>query len=161
MYTLSQLFIRFCILYDYLYIFVMNIWFEHGEFNWSMPHQSQVLWLSHFTVDLDLSYNKLTGTLPTEIGRMNQLSKLLCTHCLNSLLEFVFCMIICISLLWIYYLNIESLTDQCLTIPKSCDFLISQGDLICQITNWRAHFPLKLGICISVVSYCVHILSTL
>ena len=77
-------------------------------FNWSMPHQSQVLWLSHFTVDLDLSYNKLTGTLPTQIGNMNQLRKLLCTHCLNSLMYFAFSMILCLSLLWIYYLKIES-----------------------------------------------------
>ena len=136
MYTLSQLFNVFFILYAYLYIFVMNIWFEHGEFNWSMPHQSQVLWISHFSGGMYLSNIKLMGTLPTEMLNLNQLSKLLCTHCLNSSMNFVFCMIICISLLWIYDLNIKSVNwPKYLTICKSCDFLISKWTCICQITN--------------------------
>ena len=33
---------------------------------------------------LELSSNQLTGTFPTEMGNMNNLSKLLCTHFLNS-----------------------------------------------------------------------------
>ena len=33
---------------------------------------------------------------------------MLCSYCLNSLMNFAFCMIICISLLWIYDLNMES-----------------------------------------------------
>ena len=34
---------------------------------------------------------------------MTQLNKLLCTHCLNSLMDFAFCFIIYKSLLWIYF----------------------------------------------------------
>ena len=145
MYTLSQLFNGLCILYDYLYIFVMNIWFEYGECELTkISHRLQVLWLSHFKGGLDLTNNELRGTLPTEMGNMNQLGKLLCTHCLNSLMYFVFCMIICISLLWIYDLNMESFKwPKYLTTCKFCDFLISKGTWIWQITNQRAHFPLK------------------
>ena len=73
-----------------------------------MSHHLQVLWLSHFKGLLKLSYNPLTGTLPTEMGNLNNLGKLLCTHCLNSLMNFVFCMSISIYLLWIYYLKLES-----------------------------------------------------
>ena len=106
--------------------------------------------------------NELIGTLPTEMGNMNQLSKLLCTHCLNSLLDFVLCMIICISLLWIYGLNMESVNwPKYLTTCKSCDFFTSKGSSIYQITNLRVHFPLKWEIWMNFVSYCVHIVSTL
>ena len=61
-----------------------------------ISHHLQVLCLSHFKGELHLYNNELTGTLPTEIGK-TQLSKLLCTYCLNSLLVLAFCMIICIS----------------------------------------------------------------
>ena len=137
MYTLSQLFTGFFILFDYLYIFVMNIWFEYGECELTnIYHYLQVLWLSHFKGWLDLSNNTLTGTLPTEIGNMTQFGKLFCTHCLDSLLDFVFCMIIYISLLWIYDLNMESVNwPKYLTTCKSCDFFISKMSWICTITN--------------------------
>ena len=96
------------------------------------------------------------------MGNLNELGKLLCTHCLNSLMDFVFCMIICISLLWIYDLNMESVNSpKYLTTCKSCDFLISKLSCICQITNLRVHFPLKWGIWMDFVSYRVHIVSTL
>ena len=50
----------FCILYDYLYIFVMNIWFEYGEC-WltKISHHLQVLWLSYFIGSLNLEGNQL------------------------------------------------------------------------------------------------------
>ena len=113
-------------------------------------------------VYLYLSNNKLTGTLPTEMGNMNYLSKLLCTHCLNSLMDFAFCMFICISLLWIYDLNMKSVNwPKYLTTCKSCDFLISKVGCICQITNLWTHFPLKWETWMNFVSYCVHIVSTL
>ena len=64
-----------------------------------ISHYLQVLQLSHFKGRLDLSNNTLTGTLPNEMGNQNKLGKLLCTHCLNSLIDFALCMIICISLL--------------------------------------------------------------
>ena len=145
MYTLSQLFNGFFILYYYLYIFVMNIWFEYGEcYLTKISHHLQVLWLSHFKGELGLEYNELTGTLPTEMRNMNNLSKLFCTHCLNSLIDFSFYMIICISLLWIYDLNMESVNwSKYLTTCKSCEFLISKGGCICIITNLLVHFPLK------------------
>ena len=118
--------------------------------------------LSQFKGRLILSNNDLTGTLPTEMGNMNQLCKLLCTHCLNSSLDFLFCMIICISLLWIHDLNMESVNSpKYLTTFKYCDFLISKGGCIWQITNLRVHFPLKWEIWINSVSYCVYIASTL
>ena len=137
MYTLSQLFNGFCILYDYLYIFVMNIWFEYGECEMTkISHHLQVLWLPHFKESLYLSNNELTGTLPTEMGNLNELGKLLCTHCLNSLMVLAFCMIIGIPLLWVYDLNMESVNWQkYLTTCKSCDFLISKRGCICKITN--------------------------
>ena len=40
------------------------------------------------------------------MGNMN-LGKLMCTHCFNSLIDFSFCMIICISLLCRRYLESE------------------------------------------------------
>ena len=55
--------------------------------------------LSNFKDELYLKNNEFMGTLPTEMGNMNHLCKLLCTHCLNYLIEYAFCMIICISLL--------------------------------------------------------------
>ena len=64
-----------------------------------ISHHLQILLLSHFKDVLYLSNNKLTGTLPTEMGHMTQLSELLCTPYLNSLMDFAFCMIIRISLL--------------------------------------------------------------
>ena len=109
MYTLSQLFNGLCILYDYLYIFVINIWFEYGECSLTkVSHYLQVLWLFHFKGRLHLYNNTLTGTIPTEMGNMNELGKLFCTCCLNSLMNFAFYMKICISLLWIYDLKLES-----------------------------------------------------
>ena len=137
MYTLSQLFNGFCILYDYLYIFVMNIWFEDGECELiKIYHNLQVLWLSHFKARLYLSNNDLTSALPTEMVNMNELSKLLCTHCLNSLIDFVLCVIICVSLLWIYYLDMESFNwPKYLTTCKSCEFLVSKSGCYCHLTN--------------------------
>ena len=83
------------------------------------------MWLSHFKGGLYLEKNEFTGTLPTEMGNMNQPSKLLCTHCLNYLIDFAFCMIICISMSRIYDLNMESVNWQnFLTTCKYCDFLI-------------------------------------
>ena len=126
----------FGILYDYLYIFVMKIWFEYGEcYLTKIFHHLQVLWLSNFKYDMFLYNNTLTGTLPTEMGNMN-LSKLLCTHCLNSLMDFAFCMNICIYLLWNYDLNMESFNwPKYLTTCKSCDFLISKSGWFFQINN--------------------------
>ena len=123
----------------------------------------QVLWLSHFKGRLDLYKNKLTGTLPTEMGNMNDLCKLLCTHCLNSLMDFSFCMIICISLLWIYDLNMESVNwPKYLTTCKSCDFLISKGNCIWKITNFQVHFPLKWEIWMNLSKLlCTHCLNSL
>ena len=160
MYTLSQLFTGFCILIEYLYIFVMNLWFECGEFQLTkISHYLQFLWLSLFKEILDLKNNILTGTLPTEMGNMNQLDKLLCTHCLNSLMDFVFCMNIYISLLCIYDLNMESVNwSKHLTTCKSCGFLFSKFGCIWKITNWRVHFPLKWETWMNLVSYCIHIL---
>ena len=136
MYTLSQLFNIFCILYDYLYIFVMNIWFEYGEYQLTkITHYLQVLCFTHFKGRLSQENNVLTGTLPTEMGKMNQLSKLLCTHCRNYLMNYVFCMIICISLLCIYQFNMESVNwPKYLTTCKSCVLLISKGGCLRKIT---------------------------
>ena len=77
----------------------MNILFEDVEcYLTKISHHLQVLRLSYFKLWLGLSYNELTGTLPTEIVNLNDIGKLLCTYCLNSLMDFAFCMIICISL---------------------------------------------------------------
>ena len=92
-YIWSQLFYEFFILYDYLYIFV----------RWWKP---QVLCLSHFKGYLNISNNKLTGALPTEMRNMNQLYKLFCTHSLNFLIGFSFCMVF--DFLSIYSLKMES-----------------------------------------------------
>ena len=122
----------------------------------------QVFWLSHFKDELYLPNNEFTGTLPTEIGNMNELRKLLCTHCLNSLMDFSFCMIIFISLLWVYYLKMDIVKwPKYLTTCKSCEFLISKMCWICQITNLRVHFPLKWETWMNLVSYWVHTVSTL
>ena len=123
----------FCIFCKYLlWIYDLNM----ESVNWMISHHLQVLWLSHFKGYLDLYNNKLTGTLPTEMGNMNELSKLLCTHCLNSLMDFSFCMIICISLLWKYDLNMESVTwPKYFTTCKSCEFLISNTICFCIITH--------------------------
>ena len=99
--------------------------------NWLIYHHLQVLWFSHFKGDLWLLNNQLTGTLPTEMGNMN-LSKLLCTHFLNSLMDFAFYMILCTSLLWIHYLKMKNVNwPKYLTTCKSCDFLISKRPWIC------------------------------
>ena len=137
MYTLSQLFNGFFILYNYLYLFLMNISFEDGECQLiKIAHHLQVLWLYHFKEELELYSNKLMGTLPTEIGNLNELGKLLCTHCLNSWMDFVFCMIICKSLLWIYDLKLEIVNRPIYLITcKSCEFFISKGGSIWTITN--------------------------
>ena len=76
---------------------------------------------------------------------MNELSKLLCTHCLNSFIYFTFCMIICISLSLIYNLKIKSINQpEYLITYKSCDFLISKRALICicQVTtlHWNGKY---------------------
>ena len=117
--------------------FVMNLWCEDGECQFTkIYHYLQVLWLYHLKLLLYLSNNTLTGTLPTEMGNMNKLSKLLCTHCLNSLMDFAFCMIICTSMSWIYDLNMESINwPKYLTTFKSCNFLIPKIGCFCQITH--------------------------
>ena len=137
MYTLSQLFNELSILYDYLYIFVMNIIFEYGECKLiKISHHLQVLLISNFKVGLSLSFNQLKSKLPTEMRNMSQLGKLVCTHCLNSLMDFAFCIIICISLLWSYYLKMESINwSKYLTTCKSCNFLISKCGWFFQIMN--------------------------
>ena len=112
-----------------------------------MSHHSRVLWHSHFKEELDLFNNELTGTLPTEIGNLNELGQLLCTHCLNSLMDFAFCMIICISLLWMYDLKMESVNwPKYLTTCKSCNFLISKMSCIYQITNLPSSFILPISV---------------
>ena len=73
-----------------------------------ISHYLRVLWLSHSKLELDLDNNLLTGKLPTEMRNLNELGKFFCIHCLNYSLVFVFFMIICISLLWIYQFNMES-----------------------------------------------------
>ena len=113
-------------------ICISLLWIYHlnmESVNWFISHCLQVLWLSHFKGYLDLSNNELTGTLPTEMGNMNQLSKLLCTHCLNHLMHFVFCMNCCIPFLCIYYFNMESVT-----------WLISH----CLQVFWLSHFKVYL-----------------
>ena len=120
MYTFSQLFNVLCILYDYLYIFC----YEFMIWRWrvlieQISHYLQVLWLSHFKVLMCLYNNTLTGTLTTEMGNMN-LSKLLCTHCLNSLLKCAFCMIICIYIFFEYMIwRWRVLTDQNISLLAS------------------------------------------
>ena len=96
------------------------------------------------------------------MGNMNKLCKLLCTHCLNSLMDFAFCMIICISMSWIYDFIMEKVNwSKYLTTCKSCDFIISKMRCFCQITNLWAHFPLKWETWVNFVSYSVQIVSTL
>ena len=117
-----------------LWIYNLNM----DNVNWSMPHHLQVVWLSNFTGDLDLSNNELTGTLPTEMGNLTQFGKLLCTHCLNSFMDFVFCMIICISLLWIYDLNMESWDNvYIITYQVESDFPFQWEvcPLVCYLTD--------------------------
>ena len=126
----------------------------------------QVLWLSHFKAVLYLQKNELTGTLPTEMGNMNKLSKLLCTHCLNSLMGFAFCMIICISLLWIYDLNMESVNwPKYLTICKSCEFLISKGGLDLSNNELTGTLPTEMGnlneLCKLLCTHCLNSLMVL
>ena len=78
----------------------MNTLFEYGEYSLTkISHCLPVYSLSYYKDELYLTNNEFTGTLSTEMGDMTQLSKLLCTHCLNSSLDFAFYMIICISLL--------------------------------------------------------------
>ena len=76
--------------------------------NWLISQCLQVMFFSHFKGFLYISNNELTGTLPTEIGYLTHLGKLLCLHCLYSLMDFIFCTIICKSLLLIYDLTLES-----------------------------------------------------
>ena len=64
---------------------------------------------------LYLSNNKLTVTLPTEMGNMNELSKLLCTHYLNSLLDFG----ILYDYLYIFVMNISLEDGECQLIDIS------------------------------------------
>ena len=140
----SKLLCTHCLNFQMHFVFCMIIWisllrifFEYGECKLiKISHYLQVFWISHFKGWLYLSNKEFTGTLPTEMRNMNQLSKLLYTHCLNSLQDFSFCMIICISLLWIYDLNMESVNwPKYLTTCKSCEFLISKSGWICHITN--------------------------
>ena len=113
--------------------------------NWSISHHSQVVWLSHFKGELDLSNNELTGTLPTEMGNMN-LCKLLCTHCLNSLMDFAFCMIICISLLWMYDLKMEIVNwmishhSQVLWLSYFIGSLNLEGNQLLLSADWNGRF---------------------
>ena len=137
MYALSQLFNEFCILYKYLYIFVMNIIFQDGECVLTkISYHLRVLWISHFKGLLYLSSNKLSGTLPTEMGNLNELGKLLCTHSLNSLIVFLLCRFICISMFWKEYLKMERVNwPQYLNICKFSDFLTSKWNCILQLTT--------------------------
>ena len=93
--------------------FVMNIWFEYRECSLTkISYYLQVLWLSHLKLLLYLYNNELTGTLPTEMGNM-KLSKLICTHCINTLMEFEFFMTISIYLFYEYMIWIwRVLTDK-------------------------------------------------
>ena len=93
---------------------------------------------------------------------MIELSMLLCTHFLNSLIDFIFCMVMFISFFGIYYLKIESIIwAKYLTSCESCEFIISKGGCIFMITSSRAHFKLKWETWLNLVSYYVHIVSTL
>ena len=58
---------------------------EHQASN---SHHLQVLRLSHFKYNLVLHHNQLTGTLPTGMGNMKKLGKLLGIHCINYLMDF-------------------------------------------------------------------------
>ena len=125
-----------------LWIFNLNM----ESVNWSMPHHSQVVWISHFTGDLDLSNNKLTCTLPTEMGNLTRFGKFLCSHCLNYLMNFAFCMIICISLLWIYDLKMESVKwlishhSQILWLSYFIGLLNLEGNQLLLSADWNGIF---------------------
>ena len=56
--------------------------------------------------------NILMGTLLTEMGIMNQLGKLLCTHSIDYLMGFTLYIIICISLLLLLFSKFRVLADQ-------------------------------------------------
>ena len=120
MYTLSQLFNWSYILYNYLYIFVMNILFEYGEGQLTeISHYLQVLWLSRFNDNLNLSLNQQRGTLTTEIGNMKRLCKLMCTHCLTLtwILYFLWSFVyLCYAhIIWIW----RVLTDRNISLPEN------------------------------------------
>ena len=70
----------------------------------------------------------------------------MCTHCLNSLMVFLFCIIICISLFWIEYLKMESVNwPKYLTTCKSCDFSHFKGELILFDNTLMGTLPTEIG----------------
>ena len=129
MYTLPPLYIRFSILYDYFYNFVMNILFEYGECKLTkISHHFQSLLLFYIQGVLYLSNDTLRGIMNTIIRIMNSYSKLFRTHYLYLVLGLKFCSIIFISLLWIYDLKTESVNlPKYITTSEPCDFIISKG----------------------------------
>ena len=149
---------------NYLYIFVMIVLFKIlKNYLTKTFHHLQVYKISHYKVDLYLLKKHIMGTLTIKNGYIYHLRKLLCTHCLNSLMYLVFCIIICISLLCIHHLNMGGGVNwpKYLTTCKSCDFLISKQICIWKITYEWGQFPMKWEIWINLVRYCVHIVSTI
>ena len=86
------------------------------------------------------------GTLLIEMGEISQLGKVLCTHCLKSLMDYLICMIICIIFLRIYQLKMESDNwTKYLTTCNSRNYLIPKWTRISKKTTQWAHLPLKKG----------------
>ena len=137
MYTLSQLFsgVLFCMIICISLLWIYYLKME--SVNWPKYLTTcKSCDFSHFKGELILFDNTLMGTLPTEIGYLNELGKLFCIHCFNYLMVLALCMILCTSLLWIHYLMLESDNwPKYLTTCKSCDFLISKGNWIYDITH--------------------------
>ena len=85
-----------------------------------------------------------------------------CIHIVSILYWFWHSILLFVYLCYVYIIWIcKVLTDQNISPCKSCDFLISKMIWFCNIIKWRVHFPLKWNIWINLVSYFVHIVSTL
>ena len=70
-------------------------------------------------------------------GNMNNLGKILCKYCPNYKINFAFCIIICIYLLYMYYLKMESVNwPKYPTTFLSFDLLISKYTSFSHITHW-------------------------
>ena len=78
------------------------------------------------------------------MGNMIQFGKLLCTYCLNSLIDFVFCMIICIPLLWMYYLTMESVNWPKYLTTKFIHVSHFSGKCARQFVIFQIQFPFEV-----------------
>ena len=131
-----RLFVYLC------YRYIISIWRLLTDWNISPLANLLILLFQRGTGSIKYIIVKIT----TEMGNLNQTSKVLCTHYHKYLMDYSLYMIIYISLLWVYHLKMESGDwPKYITTRKSCHFNISKWTCIWKNNQLTVTLPIEMG----------------